>query len=254
MFRVPLFSLIFIFAFSEMAIASVSVQDIDRQYESVQNSREDLLQAESMILKALDQSGLSESLAWRLARTYYAIGKNSAEDARKEYYHRCIDRADQAIELNNRSAWGFFFRGICRGKLGEIQGIWSSLSIIKPLKKDFKKAVTLDPSVSQGGPHRALGKLYLELPGLLGGSVEKSVDHLKQAVVLGPKYADNYLFLAEALYEQENYHAAKMTLKDLLTILQESGDTPKAQQVREEIQTLMKKIDPWIEAQTSHAQ
>jgi tetratricopeptide (TPR) repeat protein len=254
MFRVPLFSLIFMFAFSAKGIASVSVQDIDRQYESVQNTREGLLQTESIILKALKQSGPSESLAWRLARTYYSLGETSNEEAGKEYYHRCIERADQAIQLNNKSAWGFFFRGICRGKLGEMQGIWSSLSIIKPLKKDLKKALTLDPSVSQGGPHRALGKLYLELPGLLGGSVDKSVDHLRQAVVLGPRFADNYLFLAEALYEQENYHPAKNTLRILLRIIEESSGTPKAKQIREEVKALMKKIDPWIESQTSHAQ
>ena len=126
--------------------------------------------------------------------------------------------------------------------------------MIKPLKQDLMKAVKFDPSVSKGGPHRALGKLYLELPGLLGGSVDKSVDHLRQAVVLGPRFADNYLFLAEALYEQENYHSAKNTLKILLKIIGESGDTSKAQKIRAEIQPLMKKIDPWIESQTSHAQ
>jgi tetratricopeptide (TPR) repeat protein len=254
MFRVSLFSLIFMFAFSAKGIAPVSVQDIDRDFESIQNTREDFLQTESMILKVLDQAGPAESLAWRLARTYYALGEKSNEEEGKEYYHRCIERADQAIQLNNQSASGFFFRGICRGKLGEMQGIWSSLSIIKPLKKDLKKALTLDPSVSQGGPHRALGKLYLELPGLLGGSVDKSVDHLRQAVVLGPKFADNYLFLAEALYEQENYHPARNTLRILLKIMEESSDYPDAKQIREDIQTLMKKIDPWIESQATHAQ
>lgn len=253
MFRVPLFSLIFMFTLSAKGMPTISVEDIDRQYEFAQNSATDLLHTESMILNALKQSGLSESLTWRLARTYYSLGKQSSEETRKEYYHRCIERADQTIELNNKSAWGFFLRGICRGKLGEMQGIWSSLSIIKLLKQDFKKAVKLDPSVNQGGPHRALGKLYLEVPGLLGGSVDKSVDHLRQAVILGPTYADNYLFLADALFEQENYQAAKITLGNLLTIVQESGDTPKAQQIRKKIQTRMEKIDPWIEAQNAHA-
>ncbi len=126
--------------------------------------------------------------------------------------------------------------------------------MIKPLKQDLNRAVEFDPSVSEGGPHRALGKLYLELPGLLGGSVDKSVDHLRQAVALGPRFADNYLFLAEALYEQGNYRAAKMTLVDLLKIIEESDDYPSAQQIRQDVQTLMEKIDPWIESQTSHAQ
>ncbi len=254
MFRVQIFSLIILFTLAARGIPPVSLQDIDRQYESIQNTREDLLQTESMILEALEQSGVSEPLAWRLARTYFSLGKRSVEEAGKEYYRHCIARADQAIQLNNQSAWGFYYRGLCRGKLGEMQGILSSLSIIKPLKQDLKKAVKFDASVSKGGPHRALGKLYLELPGLLGGSVDKSVDHLKRAVVLGPRFADNYLFLAEALYEQGNYRAAKMTLVDLLKIIEESDDYPSAQQIRKDVQTLMEKIDPWIESQTSHAQ
>ena len=254
MLRAPLFSLIFLFTLSAKGTPPVSVEDIDRQYESVPKTAEDLLQMESMILKALQQSGLSEPLTWRLARTYYSLGDRSTEKARKEYYHRCVERADQAIRLNHQSAWGFFLRGICRGKLGEMQGIWSSLSIIKPLKQDFNKAVKLDPSVSAGGPHRALGKLYLELPGLLGGNVNKSVDHLRQAVLLGPAYADNYLFLADALYEQANYQAAKTTLGNLLTIVQESDDSLKAEQIRKKVKTRMEKINPWIESQASHAQ
>ena len=254
MFRVQILSLIFLFTLAAKGIPPVSLQDIDCHYESIQNTREDLLQTESMILKALEQSGVSESLAWRLARTYFSLGKRSPEDASKEYYSRCMKRSDQAIQLNNQSAWGFYYRGLCRGKLGEMQGIWSSLSMIKPLEKDLKKAAKFDPSVSQGGPHRALGKLYLKLPGLLGGSVDKSADHLKQAVALGPRFADNYLFLAEALYEQENYHSAKNALRILLKIIEETNDYPDAQQTREEVQTLMEKIDPWIESQTSHAQ
>jgi len=253
MLRVPIFSLIFIFTLSATGISPVSLQDIDRQYESIQNTREDLLRTESLILSSLKQSGVSEPLAWRLARTYFLLGGKSKKEAGKEYYRRCIQRANQAIQLNPRSAWGFFYRGICRGKLGEMRGIWSSLSIIKPLKQDLKEAVKFDPSVSQGGPHRALGKLYLELPGLLGGSVDKSVDHLKQAVALGPRFADNYLFLAEALYQQENYRAAKSTLKDLLTII-EGEDTEDARKTRKKVQTLMEKIDPWIKSQASHAQ
>ena len=254
MFRVLVFSLIFLFPLAAKGFSSVSLQDIDRHYESNKNTHKDLLLTESMLLDAMEQSGTSESLAWRLARTYFSLGKRSDEEDAIEHYNNCIARANKAIQLNSQSAWGFYYRGICRGKLGETQGIWSSLSMIEPLKQDLQKAAKLDPSVSRGGPHRALGKLYLALPGLLGGSVDKSVDHLQQAVVQGPGFADNYLFLAEALHEQENYRAAKNTLEDLLKIIEDSNDYPNGEKVRKEVQTLMKEIDPWVEPQTSHAQ
>jgi tetratricopeptide (TPR) repeat protein len=254
MFRIPVFSLIILFSLATTGVTPALVQEIDRQYESPRTTTQDLLQTESMILKTQEQAGASEALAWRLARTYYALAGRSRKEAAKKYYHRCLEQAEQTIALDIKSAWGFYLRGLCRGKLGEMQGVWSSLAMISPLKKDFKQAAKLDPSVSQGGPHRALGKLYLELPGLLGGNVDKSVDHLKQAVVLGPKYADNYLFLADALYEQENYLAAKNTLQDLLTIIGESDEPPNAHQIRQKVLIRITKIDPWIESQSSHAQ
>lgn len=255
MFRIPVFSLIFLFSLAvTTGAAPALVQEIDQQYESPQTTAQDLLQTESMILKAQGQAGASEALSWRLARTYYALGLRSRKEIAKKYYNQCHEQAEKTVVLDIKSAWGFYLRGLCRGKIGEMQGVWSSLAMINPLKKDFQQAVKLDPSVSQGGPHRALGKLYLDLPGLLGGDVDKSVDHLKQAIVLGPKYADNYLFLADALYEQENYRAAKNTLQDLLTIIGESDELPYSHQIRQQVFIRITKIDPWIESQSSHAQ
>ncbi|VAX27349.1 hypothetical protein MNBD_NITROSPINAE05-655 [hydrothermal vent metagenome] len=237
------------FTFSATGTDPVSLEDIDTHYESAQDSKKGLLQTESMILKARNSADASEPLAWRLARTYYSLAEVSGKEAAEKYYHRCLETAEQTIALNNNSAWGFYLRGLCRGKLGQMQGLWSSLSMIGPLKKDFQNAVRLDPSVSQGGPHRALGKLYLELPGLLGGSVDKSVDHLKQAVRLGPKFADNYLFLADALFEQENYRAAKNTLQDLLTLIADSDEPPDAHEIRQKVMLKMTEIDSWIASQ-----
>jgi tetratricopeptide (TPR) repeat protein len=249
MFRVPALSLIFMFTLSATGTDPVSLKDMDTHYESAQESKKGLLKTESMILKARDSAGTSEALAWRLARTYYSLARKSGKEAAKKYYNRCLEQAGQTIELDNNSAWGFYLRGLCRGKLGEMQGLWSSLSMIRPLKKDFQNAVKLDPSVSQGGPHRALGKLYLELPGLLGGSVDKSVDHLKQAVRLGPKFADNYLFLADALFEQENYQSAKNTLEDLLTMIADSDEPPDDHEIRKKVMLKMTEIDSWIASQ-----
>jgi tetratricopeptide (TPR) repeat protein len=249
MFRVPVLSLIFLFSISATGTDSISLKKIDTHYESAQDSHKGLLQTESMILKAQDSAGTSEPLAWRLARTYYSLAGVSRKEAAKEYYSRCLETAGQTIDLDSKSAWGFYLRGLCRGKLGEMQGLWSSLSMIRPLKKDFQNAVRLDPAVSEGGPHRALGKLYLELPGLLGGNVDKSVDHLKQAVRLGPKFADNYLFLADALSEQENYRAAQKTLQDLLTMVAASNDLSDDHEIRKKVMLKMTEIDSWIASQ-----
>lgn len=252
--RILIFGLILIFCLAAKGTGPIVTEAIDRHYQTISMTDEELLQSESMILTALEKTGLSEPLTWRLARTYYWLGSNASNGTAENYFHHCIEQADRAIHINKQSAWGYFFRGICRGKLGEMQGVWKSLAIIKPLKQDLLAALKLDPTVSQGGPHRALGKLYLELPALLGGSVGKSVDHLQKAVSLGPEFADNYLFLAEAHYENEDYRSAKNTLVELLKITQKSGNLPNVQTIRQQAQELMEKINPWLESSSSDAQ
>jgi tetratricopeptide (TPR) repeat protein len=254
MIRTLILGLILLFCLAARGDGPLTTEAIDRHYQSLATTDAELLKSEAMILAALKQSGPTEALTWRLARTYYRLGNRSRKKAARNYFQHCVEQSDKAIHLNPQSANGYFFRGICRGKLGELQGIWKSLAIIKPLKQDLLTAIKFDPTVDQGGPHRALGKMYLELPGILGGSVHKSVDHLRQAVSLGPEFADNYLFLAQAYYENEDYRSASDTLTKLLKITENSGDLAKVRHVRQQAQELMAEIKPWLESQSSDAQ
>lgn len=247
-------SLIFITAAITEALPAVSPDAVDAHYRAEGNSTEGLLESAAMIVKALERSGPSDALSWRLARTYYALGKRSQREAGKHYFNLCIQNAERTIELNGQSAWGFFFRAICRGKQGQMQGIFRSLSLIKPVRQDLTTAANLDPSVDHGGPHRALGKMYLDTPGVLGGDLNKSIDHLKLALQYGPRHEENHLFLAQAFYEDGDYIAARETLSALLQITEDSGDNPEIQIIRSQAQELMIKTLAWIESQAQNAQ
>ncbi|MBT7271496.1 MAG: hypothetical protein HN885_00700, partial [Nitrospina sp.] len=76
-------------------------------------------------------------------------------------------------------------------------------------------SISIDPSVEEGGPHRALGNLYLKLPYILGGDLKRSIIHFQRAIQLGPKFGENYLGLAEAYIESRDF----MLAKDILYIL-----------------------------------
>ena len=93
-----------------------------------------------------------------------------------------MEQTEKALKINPKSASSYFFNGLCNGSLGQVQGIWSSLGKIKPFKKDMEMAISLDPTVNEGGPHRALANLYLKLPYLLGGDLSQSIVHFKEAV------------------------------------------------------------------------
>jgi len=154
-----------------------------------------------------------------LGRVYFKLGETFTSEPKKVYFFSlCMAQTKKTIEINSQSANGYFFNGLCSGTLGQAQGIWSSLGTIAPFKKDMETAINLDPSIEEGGPHRALGNLYLKLPYVLGGDLERSITHFQKAIQLGSEFGENYLGLAEAYIEKGDFILAKGILHTLLNM------------------------------------
>ena len=224
-------------AFSE----NPTLLEIDRLYKGSKSS----LQYEKIarqIEKILTTTPDNHEWQWRLARTHYAIAKKLPKKS-IEHFGLCISYSSKAIELRPDSAISYFYRGLCRGKQGETKGIWASLGIIDPFEEDMKKAVSLDPAVNHAGPHRALGKLYLELPFILGGNLAKSSFHLQEAVRLAPEYAENHLGLAQVLLKKNNSEEARETLHKLIQLTDNTQDE-KLLSLRKEGLELLEKLSP----------
>ncbi len=201
---------------------SPTLVEIDRLHQESKSSLE-YKKISNQIENILTTRPGQHEWQWRLARTHYAIAKILPEN-NIYHYGLCISYSSKAIKLQPNSAISYFYRGLCRGKQGEINGIWASLGIISPFEEDMEKAVSLDPTVSHAGPHRALGKLYLELPFILGGDLEKSSFHLKEAVRIAPNYAENYLGLAQVLIKKNNFNKARETLNKLIQLTDNTLD------------------------------
>ena len=226
------------------------LKEADRLYE-IAKKISDLLEIEKLI-RETDANGSgfagSAKLSWRLGRIYYKLGDwSDAETDKIRYFSLCVEHTEKTVKINPRSANGFFFRGLCTGKLGETKGLWASLGIISPLKKDMETAIGLDPSVSEGGPHRALGNLYLQLPRFFGRDLERAIDHFREAVRLGPKYGENYLGLDQAYFKNDEYISARNTLR---TFLEVAGKLEEDESVRgfvSETRTFLQQITEQID-------
>ena len=179
---------------------------------------------------------------WRLARVHYALAKNF-EESRVYHYEQCILLSSQAIEFKTSSAISYFYRGLCRGKKGELKGVWASLGIIDPFEEDMKKAVSLEPTVNHSGPHRALGKLYLELPFFLGGDLDKSEFHFMESIRLAPDFAENHLGLAQVLMRKNKSTKARETLHKLIQLTDNTQDE-KLLSLRKEGLELLEELSP----------
>ena len=145
--------------------------------------------------------------------------------------------------MKSNSAISYFYRGLCRGKKGELKGVWASLGIIDPFEEDMKKAVSLDPTVNHSGPHRALGKLYLELPFFLGGDLDKSEFHFLESIRLAPDFAENHLGLAQVLMKKNKSTKARETLHKLIQLTDNTQDE-KLLSLRKEGLKLLEGLSP----------
>ena len=221
-------------------IVSAGQNEIDKQYQQARTLKE-FEQIANKIQKILKKEPGNPEWQWRLARSHYSIAKR-AEDTKNHHYDQCIRHSSQALELKPDSSISYFFRALCRGKQGEMNGIWSNLRIIGPFEEDMKKALELDPAIEDGGPHRALGNLYLELPFFLGGSDDKSVYHFEEAVRQSPDYVENHLGLAQAYYTQNNFALARKSLLTLRRLTDNVADDEDLLNFRTQGQELMKKL------------
>ena len=229
------FVLIFTAAFAQHA-------EIDQQYRQAKSLKE-FERIFGDVQKIVEQDSSQPEWQWRMARSHYSIAKRVEDDnTASQHYNLCIEHSNRTLEIKPDSAIGYFFRALCRGKQGEMQGLWSSLGIIEPFEEDMKKALELDPTIQNGGPNRALGKLYLELPFFLGGSTDQAISHLKEAARLGPDHAENHLGLAEAYYSKNNFTDARKSLSTLLRLTDNVADNEALLKLRTEGQELMDKM------------
>jgi tetratricopeptide (TPR) repeat protein len=212
--------------------------EIDKQYQQARTLKE-FEQIAEEIQKILAHEPNKVEWQWRLARSHYSIAKRNKDT---QHFDLCIEHSSRALEIKPDSAISYFFRALCRGKQGEMEGLWSSLGIIEPFEEDMKKALELDPAIQNGGPNRALGKLYLELPFFLGGSTAQAIYHLKEAVRLSPDHAENHLGLAQAYYAKNNFTAARKSLSTLLRLTDNVANDEDLLKLRKKGHELMNKM------------
>ena len=151
-FQVFLLILVFLFLTGETTFPRQV--ELDKQYQQATTLKK-LEQIVLEIQKIIDDKPNQLEWEWRLARSHYAIAKMSDDN---HHYDLCIKHSSRSLKINSDSAISYFFRALCLGKQGEMQGLWSSLGVIEPFEEDMKKALKLDPSIQNGGPNRALGK------------------------------------------------------------------------------------------------
>lgn len=167
--------------------------------------------------KVLEIDPKNEAALWKLSRSLRWRGDIAASSQEKlAYYKEGESWAKRAIEANPQSIGGHLMLGIAYGRIGETQGVMKSLSLISPIKSEMNAVLEKDPANDTA--HHVLGVLYRKVPGLMGGSIKKSIEELQTSIRSNPAGTTHYLELAKSYLEKDRKEEARTSLEKLLAI------------------------------------
>ncbi|MDD3581707.1 MAG: TRAP transporter TatT component family protein [Desulfobacca sp.] len=152
-----------------------------------------------------------------LARSSYIMGEVADETQRKDYFEKGRFYAEKLLQERPDSVEGHYWLALNLAGIAEMS--WSDGMVLLPqILQELERAMALDSSYDQAGPHRVLGRIYYEAPDwpLSVGDPYKSLNHLKAATDLAPNNTTNHLFLAETMIRLRLPAQAKVELEKVL--------------------------------------
>jgi tetratricopeptide (TPR) repeat protein len=226
---------------SSAAVYAQEAADPDRLY----TDREKLssaLEASAIWETRLTKNPRDFESAWKLARNCYWLGGHVPENDRRKQYERGIDAAMKAIELEPNRPEGHFWLAADMGAMAEGFGLRNGIKYRGPIKNELETVLKIDAGFQQGSADRALGRWYLRVPRLFGGSKDKSVEHLKKSLSYAPESSATHFFLAETYLEMDKKEDAKRELQTVLSVPLHPEWTPEDKEFKQKAAALLKKL------------
>jgi hypothetical protein len=175
----------------------------------------------------LQQNTRDFESAWKLARARYWLGGHAPETERKQLFEDGIAAGRTAVAIEQNRPEGHFWIAANMGALAESFGTRQGLKYRGSIKDELLTVLKLDPAFQQGSADRALGRWYYKVPGLFGGSNEKSAEHLKRSLTYGPNSTASHFFLAETLLDEHRRDEARAELQRVIDAPLDPDWTPE---------------------------
>ena len=193
--------------------------------------------------KALAVDTKSVKASWKLAKASHWLGVRKEGAAEKmKIFQKGIDATKRAITLDEKSVESHYWLGVCYGKFGNAKGIMNSLGLVPHIKKEMNRVIELDKTYAHGGAYVVLGRVYYKLPGLAGGSNEKSLELLNKAVEVDKSHLLAHLFLAETLVALDRNSMAIKELKFVIDAPNQKDREPENADEKKQAKELLAKL------------
>jgi len=180
--------------------------------------------------------------AWKLARASYWLGGHAAANAQRVQYERGVDAGKRAVAINAQRPEGHFWTAANMGALAESFGLRQGLKYRGAIKTELETVLRIDASFQQGSADRALGRWYLKVPALFGGSKTKSVEHLQRALSYNPNSTATHYFLAETDLEMNRHDEARAELRVVLDAPLDPEWTPEDREFKQKARAMLDKL------------
>jgi tetratricopeptide (TPR) repeat protein len=180
--------------------------------------------------------------AWKLARARYYIGTNGAVAGRRTALDAGMEAARKAIALQPSKPEGHFWLAANMGALAESFGLRQGIKYRSQIKDALLTTLKIDPAFMDGSADRALGRWYFKVPGLFGGSDEKSVQHLKKSIEYDPNSTASHFFLAETLLDMGKKADARAALQKVLDVPIDAEWAPEDREFKAKAKALLAKV------------
>ena len=171
--------------------------------------------------------------AWKLARARYWLGGHASDLDRKKILEDGIAAARIAATLKPERPEGHFWMAANMGALAESFGLRQGLKYRGAIRDALLVVLSLDPAFQQGSADRALGRWYYKVPGLFGGSKQKSEEHLRKSLTYNPQSTASHFFLAETLFDMGRDADARAELQKVLDAPLDPAWTPEDREFKE---------------------
>ena len=136
--------------------------------------------------------------------------------ARANWYVAARAAADSLRAANEQNAAGHVWWAAAQGRVLELRGMASAAMGAAELRRANKRALELDPDCAVAS--FALGRMYEELPKLLGGGPNKAEKWFRRGVESDPNYTIIRLGLARVLAKQGRSDEARVQLGRLFVV------------------------------------
>ena len=148
----------------------------------------------------------------------------------------------QATVIHADRPEGYFWMAANMGAMAESFGLRAGIKYRGPVKKALETVIMIDRGFQQGSADRALGRWYLKVPRLFGGSKDKSVEHLKQSLTYDPTSLASLYFLAETYLEMDRKNEARQEAQKVIDGPIHAEWAPEDREFKQKAKALLERL------------